>query len=113
MARLGVELVPGDVTDPGAVRTMLEGADGVFHVADWYHVGGPDSSPAYRVNVEGTRTVLEQMRAADVPRGVYTSTLAVNSDTRGRIVDETSSRCCRESSTAPATPARRARCCAR
>ena len=85
----GIELVPGDVTDPRAVRTMLEGVDGLFHVAGWYHVGVRDPSPAYRVNVEGTRTVLQQMREAGVARGVYTSTLAVNSDTHGRVVDET------------------------
>jgi nucleoside-diphosphate-sugar epimerase len=41
------------------------------------------------VNVEGTRNVLEVANELAVPRIVYTSTLAVNSDTRGLIVDET------------------------
>jgi nucleoside-diphosphate-sugar epimerase len=40
------------------------------------------------VNVAGTRHVLELMRDLGIPRGVYTSTLAVNSDTRGQVVDE-------------------------
>jgi nucleoside-diphosphate-sugar epimerase len=43
---------------------------------------------AERINVEGTRNVLETMRDLDVPRGVYTSTLAVFSDTRGEKPDE-------------------------
>lgn len=41
------------------------------------------------MNVDGTRAVLEVARTAGVPRLVYTSTLAVNSDTGGRVVDET------------------------
>jgi nucleoside-diphosphate-sugar epimerase len=44
---------------------------------------------AWRINVDGTRNVLEAMRDLGVPRGVYTSTLAVFSDTGGRVVDET------------------------
>jgi nucleoside-diphosphate-sugar epimerase len=39
--------------------------------------------------VDGTRIVLEAMRDLGIPRGVYTSTVAVFGDTRGRIVDET------------------------
>jgi nucleoside-diphosphate-sugar epimerase len=67
----------------------MTGVDGVFHVAGWYKIGVRDPHAAQKVNVEGTRNVLEVMRELHVPRGVYTSTLAVNSDTRGRVVDET------------------------
>ena len=38
--------------------------------------------------MDGTRNVLDVMRDSGVPRGVCTSTLAVNSDTHGRVVDE-------------------------
>ncbi|HLT48251.1 MAG TPA: NAD-dependent epimerase/dehydratase family protein [Rubricoccaceae bacterium] len=85
---LGVELAQGDVTQRGTLRAPMMGADGVFHVAAWYEVG-TDPSRAEAINVEGTRNVLETMQALDVPKGVYTSTLAVNSDTKGRRVDET------------------------
>lgn len=84
----GVELAAGDITEATAVRAALDGADGLFHVAGWYRVGARNPSEGWRVNVEGTRTVLAQMREAGVARGVYTSTLAVNSDTGGRVVDE-------------------------
>jgi nucleoside-diphosphate-sugar epimerase len=67
----------------------MAGVDGVFHVAAWYKVGSPDRREAERVNVDGTRIVLEAMRDAGVAKGVYTSTLAVFGDTRGRVVDET------------------------
>src|SRR5438876_7743736 len=42
-----------------------------------------------RVNVLGTRNVLTTMKELRIPKGVYTSTLAVFSDTRGQLVDET------------------------
>jgi nucleoside-diphosphate-sugar epimerase len=85
---LGVELHLGDITDRESLRAPMSGADGVFHVAAWYKVGvrHPD---AERINVDGTRNVLETMRELGVARGVYTSTVAVFSDTRGRVPDET------------------------
>jgi nucleoside-diphosphate-sugar epimerase len=84
----GVHLHPGNVTDRESVRAAMRGADAVFHLAAWYKVGVRDKSPAWRTNVEGTRTVLELMRELEIPRGVYTSTVGVYSDTGGRIVDE-------------------------
>jgi nucleoside-diphosphate-sugar epimerase len=47
-----------------------------------------DTSQAQQVNVEGTRNVLEMMKKLRIPKGVYTSTLAVFSDTHGHLVDE-------------------------
>lgn len=79
---------PGDITEPDSLRVPMTGVDGVFHVAGWYKIGDPDVRTAERVNVDGTANVLRLMRELGVPRGVYTSTLAVNSDTRGRLVDE-------------------------
>jgi len=88
LARLGVTLQQGDITDRASLRAGMTGVDGVFHVAAWYKLGSPDRATAERVNVEGTRNVLEMMRELSIPRGVYTSTLAVFSDTHGRKVDE-------------------------
>jgi nucleoside-diphosphate-sugar epimerase len=85
---LGATLCQGDVTDRASLERAMAGVDGVFHVAGWYKLDG-DRRTAHRVNVVGTRNVLETMRDMRVPRGVYTSTLAVHSDTRGRLVDET------------------------
>jgi len=85
---LGVKLFQGDVTDKDSMREAMQGVDGVFHVAGWYKIGVKDKSDARRVNVQGTRNVLELMQELRIPRGVYTSTLAVNSDTHGQLVDE-------------------------
>jgi nucleoside-diphosphate-sugar epimerase len=85
---LGVKLFQGDVTEKESMREAMEGTDGVFHVAGWYKIGVKDKSGAERVNVQGTRNVLELMLELNIPKGVYTSTLAINSDTHGRLVDE-------------------------
>ena len=91
LRELGVELHKGDVTDKASMRAPMTGVDGVFHVAGWYKLGvtARHRGEAEAINVEGTRNVLELMRELGVPKGVYTSTLAVNSDTHGQLVDET------------------------
>lgn len=84
----GVKLFKGDVTDKESMRAAMQGVDGVFHVAGWYKIGTRDKSNGERVNIQGTRNVLELMQELRIPKGVYTSTLAVNSDTHGKAVDE-------------------------
>jgi nucleoside-diphosphate-sugar epimerase len=84
-----VDVRQGDVTDDASVRAAMAGTDGVFHLAGWYRVGVRDERAAWAINVEGTRSVLRAMGDLAIPRGVYTSTLAVFGDTHGRLVDET------------------------
>jgi len=88
LAEAGAEIAPGDITDRQSLIEPMRGVDGVFHIAAWYEVGAADSSRAVAINVEGTRNVLEVMRELEIPKGVYTSTVAVNSDTHGELVDE-------------------------
>jgi len=88
LQRSGITLHAGDVTDKASMRAPMTGVDGVFHVAGWYKVGARDQRAAAPTNIDGTRHVLELMRELQVPKGVYTSTLAVNSDTHGVLADE-------------------------
>lgn len=85
----GAHVVAGDVGDVASMTRAFTGVDGVFHVAGWYKVGDAHPEEAWRVNVAGTRNTLVAVREAGVPRVVYTSTLAVNSDTHGEVRDET------------------------
>ena len=85
---LGVEIHPGDITDHETLKAPMTGVDGVFHVAAWYKIG-VKSRLAAQINVDGTRNVLQAMRTLGIARGVYTSTVAVFSDTRGAVPDET------------------------
>jgi nucleoside-diphosphate-sugar epimerase/N-acetylglutamate synthase-like GNAT family acetyltransferase len=90
LAELGVSLHPGDITDKESMRAGMRGSDGVFHLAAWYRIGARHGERrlAERINVDGTRNVLELMRELAIPKGVYTSTLAVFGDTEGWVGDE-------------------------
>lgn len=88
LAALGLTLYKGDVTEKESMRAPMTGVDGVFHIAAWYKVGVADKTPGQKINVEGTRNVLALMQELKIPKGVYTSTLGVNSDTGGKLVDE-------------------------
>jgi nucleoside-diphosphate-sugar epimerase len=89
LADLGIAIPRGDVADKESMRVPMTGVDGVFHIAGWYRVGVRDKSDGEKINIQGTRNVLELVQDLGVPKAVYTSTLAVNSDTHGRLVDET------------------------
>lgn len=88
LEELGVELVEGDLANPAPLVSAMADADGVFHLAAWYKIGAGDRSMAEAVNVQGTRNVLDAARRAGVPRVVYTSSVVVFGDTRGRVVDQ-------------------------
>ncbi len=89
LADLGATIAQGDITDKESMRQPMAGVDGVFHIAAWYRIGATDAADkAETINVTGTRNVLELMKELDIAKGVYTSSLAVFSDTGGRLVDE-------------------------
>jgi len=85
-----VSVVEGNITDKASMRAGMESADGVFHLAAWFQVGpGPwNKNKAERINVDGTRNVLELMDTLDIPKGVYVSTVGVYGDTGGEYADE-------------------------
>jgi len=89
LSSLGIKVHQGDITNLSSLRGPMTGVDGVFHLAAWYNIGTRDKRAAYHVNVHGTRQVLKMAKDLNIPKIVYTSTLAVFSDTGGKLVDET------------------------
>lgn len=73
----GIELIPGDLLNPADVTRAVSGCDVVFHLAAIYALWLPDMSLMDRVNVDGSRLVLEACVAQGVKRVVYTSSFAV------------------------------------
>lgn len=84
-----LQLVYGELGDRPALETAMQGVDTVFHIAAYVELGVVDAIRMERVNVDGTRLVLETARAAGVSKMVYCSTIGVFGDTQGRTIDET------------------------
>lgn len=87
-----VQPVTGAVEDAQVVRRAAEGIDVIFHLAAKLHIANPEASlrSAYeRVNVDGTRRVIDAARERGVGRVVFFSTIAVYGPTDGvRVLDE-------------------------
>lgn len=68
----------GSVTDRDLLRDVSPGHDVIFHVAAAFRDVSAPRSTYWRVNVEGTRHVLEQAAASGVNKVVYCSTQGVH-----------------------------------
>ena len=76
----GASLIVGDLRDADAIAAAVgDDLDGVMHFAAFALVGESVAEPGlyYRNNALGTLNLLEAMRAAGVPRLVFSSTCAV------------------------------------
>jgi nucleoside-diphosphate-sugar epimerase len=77
LAEAGVELVWGELTDPEAVRAAVSGVEAVCHLAAVRDAWGIPASVYQRVNVEGTRHLLEAAAEAGMRRFLYCSSVGV------------------------------------
>jgi dihydroflavonol-4-reductase len=88
---LGVDIVRGDVLEPGDLEAALAGVSGVFHLAGLVSRDPDDGQTMMRIHVDGTRSLLRAAAAAGVSRIVIASssgTIAVSES--DRIHDEES-----------------------
>jgi dihydroflavonol-4-reductase len=91
------DTVVGDLQKPEGFKGALGACDAVMHVAADYRLWIRDPDAMYRANVDGTRDLLRLAREANVPRVVYTSSVAtmhfradgivVNEDTPVSLAD--------------------------
>lgn len=89
LADCAVQLVYGDLSDREALRTAMQGVDTVFHTAAYVELGLVNAAEMARVNVEGTRAVMEVAQELGVSKIVYCSTIGIFGDTQGQVVNET------------------------
>lgn len=86
----GLKVVTGDVRDPNFCRTLLEGADTVFHLAALiaipYSYVAPDSY--VDTNVKGTLNICQAALASGTSRLLVTSTSEVYGTARYVPIDE-------------------------
>jgi dihydroflavonol-4-reductase len=90
LEQLGCELAYGDVTDKASVLEGVHGCEWVVNLANVYTFWEPDRSIYRRVNVEGTRNVMEAALEAGVSKVAHVSTLVVWGNTPDSPFDEES-----------------------
>ena len=74
---MGVEVLPGSITDAELCRRAVRGATHVFHLAVAMREGAKSDEFFESVNLDGTRRLLEASSAEGVRRFVYCSTIGI------------------------------------
>lgn len=72
-----VHVVLGDITDAGSLEKLPVGADAVFHTAASTNTWQQRNAEQEKINVEGTRNVLNMAEAKKVRRFIHTSSVVV------------------------------------
>lgn len=73
-AHPNIRIYQGDITDKASVLASMKGCDCVMHSAGITSLWEKDNSIFYKVNVEGTRNMLDAALALNVKKFVFTST---------------------------------------
>lgn len=77
---LGVELVFGDLGDRTSLESAVAEIDTVYHIAALFRPENVTRQDFWRVNVEGTRHLIEASIASGVRRFVHCSTVGVHGE---------------------------------
>jgi dihydroflavonol-4-reductase len=89
---LDVEHVHGDLLDSSSLRNAMKGCDTVFHTAAIVSFWKGRNEEQFRINVEGTRNIVEACLNAGIGTLVHTSSVAaIGYRTDGGIIDEETS----------------------
>ena len=89
LKRFPVESAEGDINDPSSLaRAMPGGVDAVFHVAGDTNMWSRRNAEQDRINIEGTRNVVQAALHAKAKRLVHTSSISAYGIHEGTI-DET------------------------
>lgn len=97
LRQLAAERVEGDIGDRASLaHTLPRNVDAVFHVAGSTNLWSRGNAEQDRVNIEGTRNVVDAALAAGARRLVHTSTISVYGLQSGRI-DESAAQLGRDS----------------
>ncbi len=86
--RTNIKLFKGDITEPDSLIKAMRGIDRVHHMAAYARIWAKDPGIFYRINVEGTKNLLEAAKKSGIKKVVYTSTAAVIGPTAGRPMTE-------------------------
>jgi len=73
----GAEIIPGSITDPALSAEAARGSTHIFHLAVAMREGGKQDEFFERINLDGTRYLLEAAATGKLERFVYCSTIGI------------------------------------
>lgn len=88
LEQLGVKIIRGNLLEPDTYNHALEGIDLVFHLAAIVSFTNNHKDEMIRVNVKGTKIILDLIEKYNVGGLIYFSSIAYFGSTKGNIVDE-------------------------
>lgn len=89
---LDVEWVKGDICDEVRMLTLVPGSDALIHIAGLVSFYEQDRVRQYRINVVGTKTLLDTAEQCGVKKFVHVSSVnALGHPAFGEVGDETTS----------------------
>ena len=80
LARIGIEVVPGDLTDRESLLRAAAGMDVIYNIGALYRAASLKASAYRAVNADAVVTLIECAKAAGVRRVVHCSTVGVHGD---------------------------------
>ncbi|MFH2102795.1 MAG: NAD-dependent epimerase/dehydratase family protein [Chloroflexota bacterium] len=90
LAGLELETISADLTDPNSLQQAFQGAEVVYHLASSISIRMDDWDELERINVSGTRNVVQACQRCGVRRLVHFSSIhAYRHDPFDRSLDET------------------------
>lgn len=87
-----IKVFNGDILNQASVEAAMAGCTQAYHLAAFARVWAKDASTYYRMNVEGTKVVLDAAKKLGVQKLVFTSTAGVLGPSGTRPVKENDAR---------------------
>jgi nucleoside-diphosphate-sugar epimerase len=80
LEKMNIQFIEGDLADPDSIKGKIKDIDIVFHIAALYRQEGVSKDMFTKVNLEGTRIMLDESIASGVKRFVHCSTVGVQGE---------------------------------
>lgn len=87
-----IKIFEGDITDISSVENAMKDCEQVYHLAAYARVWAKDPNYYYKLNVEGTKNVLDAAKKCNIGKTVVTSTAGVLGPSGNRPVKEDDAR---------------------
>jgi len=85
---LGIDIITGDISDPGSVEKAVKGSEIVYNIAAAYREANLPDNRYWEVNLNGTKNILESSVRNNVKRLIHCSTIGLVSSVKVPPEDE-------------------------